>query len=286
MAFPKLEFDLKEATVTTMNQHYNFQELLHGAIGAKDAERRLEPQSIPVHAAERGTMLRNSDITDLSKYFGDQPAVQGVIAGIAVSADQFEIRQAAVYAIVRHNSALADLVIEVSLNDSDSTVREDMLLHLCRENPLLALSTAVGVVRYDPDESFRVNAIELLLDLDTARAIELAQELVAAPHDFSKLRDFCQQTIERTDLEPYVKETHGHLISQETVQRAALLSAALFEEAADLCLNAAEQYLAKSDNASAVAIGYALLSHRIPKLKELGYQTLMAYSPEIAELLP
>lgn len=277
--------DLQRAPMTNINQQHNFQELLQGAIGAKDADRLTRAQNIPEHAADRAVMLRNADIVHLGKYFGDQPAVQGVIAGIALSADQFEIRQAAIFAVVSHNQSLADLTIGVSLSDSDARIREKMLLHLSQEDPLFATSAAVRIARNDPVENLRIGALELLLDLDTAKAVDLAHELVSNSHNFDKFRDFCRRTVERTDLDPYVKETGGHLISQESEHRAALLSAALFEDSPDLCLKAADQFLARAGEAEAVTLGFALLSHRSSKLQDYGNQTLMIQSGELAGML-
>lgn len=280
-----LSADLRRVTVTSINQQFNFQELLQGAIGAKDAERLVQPQSVPEHATDRALMLRNADIIHLGKQFGDLATVQGVIAGIAISADQFEIRQAAIFAVVVHNPDLADLAIDVSLRDPDAGVREKMLQHLCQEDPLSAISAAVRLVRHDPDQSLRISALELLLDLDTEKALELARELAVGTHKWDRLREYCQRTLERTDLEPFVKESQGHLMAEATEQRSALLSTALFDEATDLCLKAAHQFISRADEAGAVTIGVALLSHRSPKLQDLGYQTVSRCSPEIAELL-
>ena len=261
------------------------QELLLGATGGRDAERLREPQAVPEHAADRTVMLRCLDIAVLGRDYGAQPLVQGLIAGIAISADLFEIRQSAVFAAGRCHQSLADLAIVMSLKDSDSWMRVEMLRHLCCENALSAISAAVHMASHDPEESVRIDAMELLLDVDTERALDLARALVAESHQHQALRDYCEKTLKRTDLQPFVKEEAGHLISPDTECRAELLNAALFAEEVARCLEAAQQLIAEADDAAAVAIGFVLLSHRSTQLRELGYQTISSCSPEVARLL-
>jgi hypothetical protein len=279
-----LSADLGSATVTNISREYKFSEVLRGAIGGRDEERMAMPQSEPAHAADNLIMQRNSDIIDLCKNFGDRPEVQGIVAGIVMATDLFEIRQAALYAVISRNQDLADLGAEVALKDPESTMREKMLRHLAEQDPLFATSAAVNMVRHDPDQFLRVSALELLLDLDTGKALELARHFADGSHQFNDLREFSQHTLVRTNLKP-TKDESGHVVSPQAENRAALICAAMYEREPAVCFKAAQQFLANADVANTIALSFALLNHPHQSLRELGQQTIAARSPELAGLL-
>lgn len=222
---------------------------------------------------------------DLDKYFGSRTEVRGLMAGLAISKESFFL-EPTIYVVARRDQALGDLVIEVRLNDPDEDTRERALRHVCVENPRRACVIVPQIVRTDPDESVRFYAMELMFETNRELALELAREVVAGTHPFTRLREQCKRWLLQTDIPEIALVDQGHPITPETESLSALFCSALFESEPGLRLSKAKQIISMSDAALTMAIGYALTSDPCPDLRLLGRQTMAAVSREVADDVP
>lgn len=266
------------------NQDQGFTKHVQGILGLLNKSRREKKVDLPMWSKPPAVTLWEEDLRALSHQYGVMAEIQGVLGGLAL--DPFiedDWRETMLYSLEERNTDLADLVSLVCLHDEDYTFRSKMLCHLSHVNPVFAIEAATRTVQDDPEDFVRVDAMELLAVLDTARCLELAEVYAAGDHGFGDLKEYCVYLLGR-QLELFDERGVGHAPSAKIKQEATLIVAALYEQDAESSLRAAQAASDDGTEASRVFLSFALFRHPGAELRLHGLRMLNEQSPVIARI--
>lgn len=274
---------LGAAHVASSGQELAYQRRVAGALGLRNLEWLQEPSDFPVGAEGRAIMRQCNAIVEVGKYYGMLPEVQGMLACIALTVDLFEVREAAYYTIDRVNPVLAALVVRTAISDPDPTIRVDSLCYLAAEHPAEARYMATWCAMHDREDWVRIQALEVLLDIDTEEALSIGRGMLKQESIAPKLRSYCEAMLSRNDLVPVDFSERGNRVTEATSQQAMIVAAVLYQSSIDVRLTSARQCFDFGDTALSIGLGLAMAIQPETELSKMGLAEVKHINEAVAE---
>lgn len=226
----------------------DYDNLLRGALGHYDRSRLNANSKTGSKLLDNVLLSRQNDIIELANKYADRTETKAVLAWVAHTNGEREIRDVSRKELYKCSKSLATVLLYAGTLSSDESIRQESIEAFIDNCPMGAQERLAEIALRDPSLSLKVYSLDLLAEQNYSEAIKVAALLLQAGTSDNSLTREAERILHN---EPQIQQTEaqGDLLTEIQKRQGAMLATAMDRSDPQIQTKAVSEFMKDRDPA-------------------------------------